>query len=83
MMTVHRKLRALALRVLAQIPLIPAKAGIQSFFCLALDPRFRGDERLKGTSVKPRHAFAAGKGTANWSWRSPTPQHPGDTPWFA
>jgi hypothetical protein len=57
-MTVHRKLRALVLRILEHFPLIPAQAGIQSIFCLALGPRFRGDERV-------------------------TPQHPGDTPWFA
>jgi hypothetical protein len=83
MMTAHRKLRALALRVRAQIPLIPAKAGIQSFFCLALDPRFRGDERVKAGTVQPKNAFAAGTGTAIWSWRSDTPQQPGDTQWFA
>src|SRR4051794_5295759 len=30
---------------MTRIPLIPAHAGIQIFLSLALDPRFRGDER--------------------------------------
>ena len=68
-MVAHDKLRALTLRVLAHLPLIPAKAGIQCFFCLALDPRFRGDERMQTNSIKSR--------------RSAAPQQPGDTQWLA
>jgi hypothetical protein len=76
-------LRALSTRILQHTPLIPAKAGIQSFFGSGLDPRFRGDKRVKGNRVQPTNAFAAGKSTAIWSWRSATPQQPGDTQWFA
>jgi hypothetical protein len=53
MMLSHDKLRTLGRRILEHFPLISAQAGIQSIFCSALGPRFRGDERVKAAPQQP------------------------------
>src|SRR2546421_7002317 len=44
---------------LEHVPLIPAHARIQIFLSLALDPRFRGDERDGADSIASEYALAA------------------------
>ena len=60
--------------LLATIPLIPAKAGIQDFKrrpILSLDPRFRGDERWRGfASIHFRKGLACRR-TCAWPDRRP------------
>jgi hypothetical protein len=54
------KVERTILIAIEHVPLIPAHAGIQIFLSLALDPRFRGDERNGADSIASERALEAG-----------------------